>query len=119
MRDVLRRGSRILITGGAGFVGATLARRLCAEGFFVRVLDDLSRGRRERLAGLDAELMVGDVRSERVARDAACGVDAIVHLAWRPAESPREERFAHDVNVTGTLNLLAAARDAGVKRFVY
>jgi UDP-glucose 4-epimerase len=119
MRDVLRRGSRILIAGGAGFVGAVLARRLGAEGFLVRVLDDLSRGRRERLAGLDAELMVGDVRSERVARDAVAGVDAVVHLAWRPAESPREERFAHDVNVTGTLNLLAAARDAGVKRFVY
>ena len=119
MRDVLHRGSRILVTGGAGFIGAVLVRRLVAEGFIVRVLDDLSRGRRERLAGLDVELMVGDVRSERVARDAVAGAEAVIHLAWRPVEGPREERHAHDVNVTGTLSLLTAARDAGVRRFLF
>jgi UDP-glucose 4-epimerase len=113
------RGSRILVTGGAGTIGAALTLRLRAEGFFVRVLDDLSRGRRERLAGADVELLVGDVRSERSIREACDGVAAIVHLAAvAPGLSGREERLAHDVNVTGTVNLLAAALRADVGRVV-
>src|SRR5687768_3350647 len=111
MKDILRRGARVLVTGGAGFIGAAVTRRLGAEGFHVRVLDDLSRGRRERIDELGYELMVGDVRSERVAREALAGMDAIIHLAAKRADTPREERLAHDSNVTGTMNLLAAARD--------
>src|SRR5262245_49401090 len=117
MMEAVRRGSRILVTGGAGFIGAAVARRLCTEGFMVRILDDLSRGRRERLDGLDVELATGDVRSERVVREAVAGMDAVVHFADRRAGTTREERIAHDVNVTGTFNVLAATRDAQLKRF--
>jgi UDP-glucose 4-epimerase len=110
----------VLVTGGAGFVGASVARRLRAEGLAVRVLDDLSRGRPDRLDGLDVELVVGDVRSARAVREAVEGIDAIVHLAWvRPEGGTHGERVAHDVNVTGTFNVLAAARDLQVGHFVY
>jgi UDP-glucose 4-epimerase len=113
------RGSRVLVTGGAGFVGAGLVRRLAAEGYVVRVLDDLSRGRRDRLVGVDVELMIGDVRAERSVREACSEVAAVVHLAeLEPGLSSRDERLAHEVNVTGTLNLLAAALRARVGRFV-
>jgi UDP-glucose 4-epimerase len=113
------RGSWVLVTGGAGFIGASLVRRLRAEGFLVRVLDDLSHGHRERLDGTEAELVVGDVRSERSVRDAVAGMSAIVHLAAvAPEGGGREERIAHDVNVTGTLNLLAAAMRERVNRVV-
>src|SRR5262244_2955696 len=113
------RGSWVLVTGGAGFIGAPLVRRLRAEGFLVRVLDDLSHGRRERLDGTEAEILTGDVHSERCIRDAVAGMSAIVHLAGvMPEGGPREERIAHDVNVTGTLNLLAAAAREKVGRVV-
>lgn len=113
-------GSRILVTGGAGFIGSALTRRLVAEGFTVRVLDDLSRGRRERLADVECELIVADIRSERVAQEACADVAAVVHLAaTAPVMSTgRDERIAHDVNVTGVLNLLAAAQRARVGCFV-
>jgi UDP-glucose 4-epimerase len=113
------RGSRILVTGGAGFVGAQLVRRLRAEEMVVRVLDDLSSGTRAHLDNVEHELMVGDVRSERSVREAVEGVDAVIHLAVAsPVGSPRAERLAHDVNVTGTLNLLAAAARAKIGRFI-
>lgn len=117
----LAKGSLVLVTGGAGHVGAAVARRLLAGGFRVRVLDDLSRGRRDRLARLDVELIVDDVRSERATRAAVAGAAAVVHLAaLRPRpQSGRDERVSHDVNVTGTLNLLQAARDARVARFIF
>jgi UDP-glucose 4-epimerase len=83
------------------------------------VLDDLSRGRRDRLHGVEAELIVGDVRSERSVREACAEVAAVVHLAeLAPGLSPRDERVAHDVNVTGTLNLLSASVRARVGRFI-
>jgi UDP-glucose 4-epimerase len=110
----------VLVTGGAGFIGAAVTRRLRSEGLAVRVLDDLSRGRPDRLEGWDVELVVGDVRSARAAREAVEGMDAVVHLAAvRPEGTAHAERVAHDVNVTGTFNLLAAARDAGAAHFVY
>src|SRR5215470_13121643 len=114
------RGAWVLVTGGAGFIGASLVRRLRAEGFLVRVLDDLSQGHRERLDGTEAELVVGDVRSERSVRDAVAGMNAIVHLAAASPEGGlREERLAHDVNVTGTLNLLSAATRERVDRVIF
>jgi len=118
---LLGPGSLVLVTGGAGFVGGALVRRLVGEGFRVRVLDDLSRGRRDRLAGLDVELIPDDVRSERAVRRGCEGAAAVVHLAARVTRprSAREERLAHDINVTGTLQLLAGARAAGVARLVF
>ncbi len=112
--------SSVLVTGGAGFIGAAVARRLRTEGFYVRVLDDLSRGRPERLEGWECELVVGDVRSARSAREACADMDAVVHLAWAaPVGGAHAERVAHDVNVTGTFNMLAAAREAGARRFIH
>jgi nucleoside-diphosphate-sugar epimerase len=117
MRHVVKSA---LVTGGAGFLGAAVARRLHAEGMRVRVLDDLSHGRKERLHE-DIELAIGDVRSARVVREACEGIDAVVHLATaQPFDhSSHAERVAHDVNVTGVVNTLLAAREAGVCRFVY
>jgi nucleoside-diphosphate-sugar epimerase len=114
---------RVLVTGGAGFIGSHVARSLLARGDSVRLLDDFSTGRRENLEGLtgDLEVVTGDIRDrERVA--AACaGMEAVCHhaaLASVPLsiERPLE---AHDVNVTGTVNLLVAAHERGVRRFVF
>ena len=71
----------ILVTGGAGFVGATLVRRLVASGYRVRVFDNLSTGAEAHLAGLDTELVVGDIRDDDALDDALKGLDAVVHLA--------------------------------------
>jgi nucleoside-diphosphate-sugar epimerase len=121
MRLALAPGSRVLVTGGAGFIGARVVRRLMADGWAVRVLDDLSTGRRGRLEGVKVELVVGDVRSERSIHEAFAGAAAVVHLAaiTAPPGNAHEERLAHDVNVTGTLNVLAAAHAAGVARVVF
>jgi UDP-glucose 4-epimerase len=120
MRSKLENGL-VLVTGGAGFIGATVVRRLRASGFAVRVLDDLSRGRRSRIADLGVEIIADDVRSERAARAACRDAVAVMHLAAPPPRptNQRDERVAHDINVTGTLNLLAAAREAKVGRFVF
>ena len=71
----------ILVTGGAGFVGATLVRRLVASGYRVRVFDNLSTGDEAHLTGVDAELVVGDIRDDDALDDALKGLDAVVHLA--------------------------------------
>jgi len=112
-----------LVTGGAGFIGSHLTERLVQLGHTVRVLDDFSTGRRENLAGLErqVELIAGDIRDPQTVRQAVAGVEAVLHLAARASvprsvEHPRE---ANDVNVNGTLNLLLAARDTGVRRFIY
>ena len=72
---------RILVTGGAGFVGATLVRRLVAGGHGVRVLDNYSTGDASYLAGVDAELVEGDIRHAAALDAALAGIDAVVHLA--------------------------------------
>src|ERR1700753_1961176 len=71
----------ILVTGGAGFVGATLVRRLVASGYRVRVLDNLSSGDAAHLAGVDADLVKGDVRDPGALGGALAGCAAVVHLA--------------------------------------
>jgi nucleoside-diphosphate-sugar epimerase len=112
-----------LVTGGAGFIGSHLVRRLLQLGHAVRVLDDFSTGRRENLAEIepDIELIEGDIGDQATAARTAQGVEAVFHLAAR-ASVPRSVEFpreANETNVTGTLNMLLAARDAGVRRFVY
>lgn len=114
---------RILVTGGAGFIGSELVRQLATQGAQVIVVDNLVNGRRENLAGLPADrvhLAVVDVREGQRLAELLAGVDIVFHLAClgvrHSIHSPQEN---HDVNATATLQLLLAARAADVRRFVY
>ena len=106
---------RVLITGGAGFIGANLARELCAAGDDVVVIDDLSTGNARNLDGLDVDLRVGTILDQDLLDSAATGVDAIVHLAAIPSVplSVADPVASHHANITGTLMVLEAARRAG------
>ena len=115
--------SHYLVTGGAGFIGSHMVDALVTKGKRVRVLDNFSTGKRGNLSTVSGqiELIDGDVRNEAICRQAMGGVEAVIHLAAlhevvRTVQCPME---THEVNVTGTLNLLLAARDAGVRRFVF
>ncbi len=104
----------ILVTGGAGFIGSHLVRRLLELGNSVRVLDNLSTGRKQnltRLAG-DLQLVIGDIRDLQSTRKAVEGIDVVVHLAALidVNESIEQPLLYHDVNSTGTLNLLESSR---------
>lgn len=106
------RSRSILVTGGAGFIGANLVRLLLKEGYGVTVLDNLSTGRRESLAGLPIEFILGDILDRRTVDRAVRGKDGIVHLAAQtgvPA-SLRDPRKDCEVNILGTLNILEACR---------
>ena len=110
-----------LVTGGAGFIGSNLVRHLAAEQRRVRVLDDFSAGKRENLAGLAVvEVVEGSLVHLETVRRALVGVDYVLHQA-AVASVPRsveEPLGTHEANLTGTLNLLVAAKEAGVKRVV-
>ena len=111
-----------LVTGGAGFIGVNLLRRLRTAGAHVRVLDDFSTGRREDLDGLGAELIEGDIRDGDAVTRALAGVDVVVHLAahTRVIESIADPLGSFDVNARGTLTVLEAARRSGaVRRVVF
>ena len=112
---------RILLTGGAGFIGSHVARALLTEGHEVIVLDDLSSGKREQVPA-GAGLVVADIRSEEAARlimDEA--PEALVHHAAQidVRRSVADPRFDSDVNVGGTLNLLEACVRAGTRKVVF
>jgi UDP-glucose 4-epimerase len=111
---------RALVTGGAGFIGSSVAAALVARGDEVRVLDDLSTGFRENVPE-GAELLVGDVRDLETVRAATAGVEVVFHqAAIRSVPKSVDDPFAsNSVNVTGTLTVLVAAREAGVRRVVY
>lgn len=112
-----------LVTGGAGFIGSNLIHRLVRDGRSVRVLDNFSTGRRENLAGLESriDLREGDLRDAGFVRSAAIGVKHVIHFGALPSvqRSVEDPLTTNEVNVTGTLNLLIAARDANVERFVF
>ena len=111
-----------LVTGGAGFIGSNLVHDLVRDGHAVRVLDNLATGRWENLDGAgDVELVHGDVRDPDAVAKAMAGVEVAYHLAALPSvqRSVGDPRASHAVNVDGTLNVLLAARDAGVRRVVY
>ena len=114
---------RYLVTGGAGFIGSNIVEGLLQRGHTVRVLDNFSTGRRENLATLlsDIELVEGDVRSYHIVLKAAQGVEVILHEAALPSvpRSIADPITTNEVNVIGTLNILEAARQTGVRRVVY
>ena len=115
--------ARILITGGAGFIGSHIGVALRAQGDDVRVLDDLSTGHESNLEaiGPGLDFVRGSVTDPAVVAAAVEGCDYVYHeaaLASVP-RSVKEPVASNDANVCGTLNVLVAARDAGVKRFVY
>ncbi len=119
-----------LVTGGAGFIGSHLATALVGRGDRVRVLDDLSSGRRENLAHLEVgdagsgapvELLVGDLADPAACVAAVEGARGVFHEAAQVSvpESVADPERSYAVNVTGTLRLLEAARAAGVERLVF
>ena len=112
--------SRVLVTGGAGFVGATRVRRRVDSGHAVRVFDNYSTGDASYLAGVDAELVEGDIRDPAALDAALAGMDAVIHLAAAGSVvmSVQDPVMNFDANVVGTFRVLDAARRAGVERIV-
>jgi nucleoside-diphosphate-sugar epimerase len=112
--------SRVLVTGGAGFIGAALVKRLIAGGHEVTVLDDLSRGNFDRLRGTGVALVHGDVRREHHVLSAVQGQDTVVHLAYLQGTQTfyAEPRQVLDVAVRGMLNLLNACEQCGIGDFL-
>jgi UDP-glucose 4-epimerase len=112
-----------LVTGGAGFIGSNIVEELVRRGERVRILDNFSTGKRENIALFldDIELVEGDLRHLDTVRHATEGVDYILHQGALPSvqKSIDNPLDTDESNVRGTLNLLVAARDAGVKRVVY
>ncbi|MGH2549606.1 MAG: NAD-dependent epimerase/dehydratase family protein, partial [Thermomicrobiales bacterium] len=106
-----------LVTGGAGFIGSHVVERLLREGRSVRVFDNLSSGARSMLGPLitDVEFVEGDLRDADALRRAIRGVDTIFHLGAEPSvqRSVADPQTCLDINISGTLNVLLGARDAG------
>lgn len=113
--------SRYLVTGGAGFIGSHIVEELLSRGASVRVLDNLSTGRRENLAGMDVDLIEDDIREAAACARACEGVDAVFHeAAFVSVPASIEDPIAcHEVNVTGSINVFRAAAAAGCRRVVY
>jgi nucleoside-diphosphate-sugar epimerase len=114
--------SLYLVTGGAGFIGSHLAEELVRRGEQVRVVDNLATGKRRNLAHLpQVEFLEGDLADAAVARRAVTGVDYVLHQAAIPSvpRSVQDPITSNRANIDASLNVLVAARDAGVKRLVY
>ena len=110
----------ILVTGGAGFIGSHLCEGLLAAGYGVRVLDSLVYGKREWVPAA-CEFIEGDIRDIDACHRAAAGMDAVLHCAAMSRSGPSQEHLdlCTQSNIAGTQNMLLAARDAGVKKFIY
>ena len=111
---------KILITGGAGFIGSNLAEELL-EKHEVVIIDDLSTGRADNIKNLDVELVRGSVTDQDLLKENFRGVDYVFHQAALPSvqRSVEDPVLANEVNICGTLNVLVAARDAGVAKVMY
>ena len=113
---------RCLVTGGAGFIGSHIAAALRARGDRVRIADNFSTGYRHNLdANPGAELLEGDLADEAFARQAVEGMDLVFHQAAIPSvpRSVADPIASNRANIDGTVNVLVAARDAGVRRVIY
>src|SRR5262249_6885158 len=115
--------SMSLVIGGAGFIGSHLVNQLVAQGVTVRIFDNFSSGSRENLRTVRdrIDLRDGDVRDREAVRHAVEGVRVVFHLAAVSSvqHSLEDPRTTLEVNLTGTLNVLEAARDAGCRRVVF
>ena len=114
---------RAVVTGGAGFIGSHLAEALAQQGLRVRVIDDLSTGHRENLDEIkgDVEFVQGSVANEELLHKALQDVEIVFHEAAIPSvpRSVENPRQSHVASVDGTFTMLLAARDRGVRRFIY
>lgn len=112
-----------LVTGGAGFIGSHIVKALVRRNKNVRVLDNYLTGKRENLVEVSKQIhiMEGDIRDFEACRKAVCRINCVLHQAALPSvqRSVMDPLTTHEINITGTLNLLIAAREAGVKRFVF
>lgn len=116
---------KILVTGGAGFIGSNLCEALIKNGNTVKCLDNFATGKRENIAPLIGhpkfELIEGDIRNAKDCKKASAGMDYVLHQAALGSvpRSINDPYTSNEVNVSGFLNMLIAAKDAKVKRFVY
>ncbi len=119
------RNSRILVTGGAGFIGSNLVETLLAQDNEVVVLDNFMTGKMENLLPFfenrHFKLIVGDIRDMRKCREAVAGIDYVLHEAALGSvpRSVKDPMTSTEVNISGFVNMLFAAQEAKVKRFVY
>jgi UDP-glucose 4-epimerase len=117
--------TKVLVTGGAGFIGSNLTEVMLQRGLFVRVLDDFSTGKRENLVFgkryPSLEIIEGDIRESSTCREAVKGMEYIFHQAALPSvqRSVEDPGTSNAVNTGGTLNILLAAKEGGVKRVIY
>ena len=117
----------VLVTGGAGFIGSNLCEHLLEEGYRVRCLDNFATGHLHNIIplleryGSQFEMQVGDIRNLEDCRKAVDGVDTVFHEAALGSvpRSINDPITTNDVNIGGFLNMLIAARDAGVRRFIF
>ena len=113
---------KYLVTGGAGFIGSHIAWELVHRGHSVRIVDNFSTGKKDNIAPFleKIDLIEGDIKDFEVCHQAAKGMDFVLHQAALTSvpRSIEDPLLTNEVNITGTLNLLLAARDAGVQRFV-
>ena len=115
----------VLVTGGAGFIGSNIIDKLLGQNNRVVCLDNFATGKRENLAAQlnnpDFSLIEGDIRDLATCRRATEGIDIVLHQAALGSvpRSINDPLTSNEVNVSGFLNMLVAARDAGVKRLVY
>jgi UDP-glucose 4-epimerase len=112
---------KVLVTGGAGFIGSNLVRHLVERGDDVRVLDNFSTGSRGNLGQLDVEIVEGELRSYERVHNAVRGTEIVFHLGALGSvpRSVQDPLTSNAVNVEGTLNAMLAARDEGVRRVVF
>lgn len=118
---------KVLVTGGAGFIGSNLSEHLLRQGYRVRCLDNFATGKWENVIGFtekypdNYELLVGDIRNPEDCRKAVGGVEYVFHEAALGSvpRSIKDPVTTNEVNIGGFLNMLVAARDGGVKRFIF